>query len=561
MKLPPRAPRPAVLVVLLLAAVVVAFATAAAEVHPPPAHRSAPRLDSAARTCTSCHTLPAGGLPDSLRFLERRAHLSQQAWADSARLATTCGACHAVPAPDVLPTERWPEAIAYMDQVRYYLQRPSAPTTSAPADYADWAQAHRKENLDILHYFLQFSDDYDTLPPDPARTESRFTPTTIGLPAEGGTPPRIGNVNVVDLDRDGRLDVVASDFNRSRITWIFRDGDTWRERSLARLPFVGRTEVVDVDGDGTLDVAAAVLGTDIPSDEKTGGVALLMGQADMQFAGRWILRDVGRVADVRPGDFDGDGDVDFVVAVFGWIREGALGWLEQQDDLSFVYHRIVRKAGGVHVIPTDLNGDGALDFVALLAQEHEEVTAFLNDGRGGFTPHVLFKADAPTFGSSGIELADLDGDGDQDVLYTNGDAVDLSSTMIRPYHGVQWLENQGDLTFAYHPLLRLYGAYRAVAADLDGDGDLDVVASSLVNDGDDPARMSLVWLENDGRQRFTSHGIADAPTHLITADVADMDGDGLPDIVTGSMHFEPPFDRLGRVTLWRNTASGGPSAQ
>jgi hypothetical protein len=71
------------------------------------------------------------------------------------------------------------------------------------------------------------------------------------------------------------------------------------------------------------------------------------------------------------------------------------------------------------VLPTgqqDLNGDGHLDFVALFAQEHEEIAAFINDGRGGLQERVLFKAATPSFGSSGIQLVDLDKDGDVDIL-------------------------------------------------------------------------------------------------------------------------------------------------
>ena len=62
---------------------------------------------------------------------------------------------------------------------------------------------------------------------------------------------------------------------------------------------------------------------------------------------------------------------------------------------------------------------------------------------------------------------------------------------------------------------------------------------SAYNDWDDPAAQSLVWLENDGRMRFTLHDAANTPTHLITLGVGDLTGDGRPDLVTGGMHIEP----------------------
>ncbi|HET6569007.1 MAG TPA: VCBS repeat-containing protein, partial [Rhodothermales bacterium] len=423
---------------LAISVVVTGFLLLAPTPAQPPHPASGPGASGhlfAAQTCTSCHNLPPGGIPDSLRFLEGRMQLSQAAWADSAHLAARCGSCHAAPDPGQLPRSRWPEAISYMGQVQYYVQ-----AVPAHENYRGWAQAHSKENLDILHYFLAFSKDAEKLPPDPAISGIRFTPATIGADISPDMPPRIANVNVVDLDQNGAPDVLVCNFNGTLVTWIHREGTTWKERPLARSPYAGHTEVADIDKDGNLDIIVSVLGTDVPSDKRGGAVALIMGQGDMQFGGKVILTDVGRVADTRPGDFDGDGDVDLVVAIFGWLKEGEIGWLEQQDSLSFVYHRVVKETGGANVIPTDLNGDGALDFVALLTQEHEEVTAFLNDGHGTFAPHVLYKAAFPTFGSSGIELVDLDQDGDLDVLYTNGDAVDLASPMVRPYHGVQWLE-------------------------------------------------------------------------------------------------------------------------
>jgi len=283
-----------------------------------------------------------------------------------------------------------------------------------------------------------------------------------------------------------------------------------------------------------------------------GRVVLLANRGGVQFAPVTLLDQVGRVADVEPGDFDNDGDTDLVVAAYGFINQGEVGWLEKTADLAYRYHRVVQKTGAINVLPVDLDGDGHLDFVALFAQEHEEVSAFMNDGQGGFQERVLFKAATPSFGSSGIQLVDLDQDGDVDILYTNGDNLDLPTITPRPYHGVQWLENRGNLNFVWHDLYRCYGAYCAVAGDLNNDGSLDIVVTTLFNDWSDPKRASLLWLENNGRQHFMPHTIATQPTHLISAAVGDLDGDGRLDVVTCGMYGFPPFDRMGRVTLWKN---------
>jgi hypothetical protein len=55
--------------------------------------------------------------------------------------------------------------------------------------------------------------------------------------------------------------------------------------------------------------------------------------------------------------------------------------------------------------------------------------------------------------------------------------------------------------------------------------------------------------------QFTLHDIASSPTHLLTLEIGDFNNDGFMDFVTGGMHAYPPFDRMGRVTLWMNNGN------
>ena len=99
-------------------------------------------------------------------------------------------------------------------------------------------------------------------------------------------------------------------------------------------------------------------------------------------------------------------------------------------------------------------------------------------------------------------------------------------------------------------MVDLQGATSPEAADFDGDGDLDVLLVTSNNDWDNPQAPSLLWLENDGRLNFTVRPLATAPTHLLALAVGDLDGDKIPDAVTGGMHISRPYDRIGRVTAW-----------
>jgi hypothetical protein len=137
-----------------------------------------------------------------------------------------------------------------------------------------------------------------------------------------------------------------------------------------------------------------------------------------------------------------------------------------------------------------------------------------------------------------MQLVDLDGDRDLDVLLTNGDMFD--DDLLKPYHGVQWLENRGRLRFEPRWLAGLAGAHRAQGVDLDGDGDLDVVASAFtgaVSAASAERLPSLVWLEQTRRGRFEKRTIAVGRPKYTTMDAGDLDGDGDVDLVTGSFLF------------------------
>jgi hypothetical protein len=245
----------------------------------------------------------------------------------------------------------------------------------------------------------------------------------------------------------------------------------------------------------------------MPSNNRVGSVMLLENDGGQRFTTHLLADRLARVADVEAGDLDGDGDLDLAVAGFG-CDDGDTSWLENKGGWKFEQHVLLRLSGPINAIVADLNHDGRPDIVASTASRWEEIWGFVNDGRGHFTPKMIWGSTNADFGSSWISVADLDGDGDPDIVYSNGDAFDYAPANSRPWQGVQWLENTGNLQFTFHRLADLPGASSPQVADIDGDGDLDVVVVSANNDWNDPKAPSIVWLENDGRLRFTMHAIA-----------------------------------------------------
>ena len=149
----------------------------------------------------------------------------------------------------------------------------------------------------------------------------------------------------------------------------------------------------------------------------------------------------------------------------------------------------------------------------------------------------------------------MDKDGDEHILYTNGDAFNYIPPKGRPWHGVNILLNEGNLDFKFRRLCYFTGATHMKPADFDNDGDIDFIAVSTWNLWDNPESHSMIWLESIDNSEFVKHKITTDPTHLFSCDTGDFNNDGLTDVVTGGMHTFPPYDRMGRITLWINDGS------
>jgi hypothetical protein len=369
-------------------------------------------------------------------------------------------------------------------------------------------------------------------------------------------PPMISHVTPVDLDDDGLLDVIVCDARNNFVSWIRQfPANVYTERILAD-DFIApaHAQAVDFDGDGDKDLMVAVLGLLFPSNDRIGSVVILENDGAFNFTEHVIEEKIARVSDVRAGDLDGDGDMDLAVGQFGY-DDGETRWIENLGDWNFRSHMLQNLSGPINVELVDIDDDGDLDIISLVSQEWEEIFCYINDGKGEFQMKLLWGSDNEDFGSSGIYMFDLNQDGRLDILYSNGDAFDYIPPQGRPWHGLQWFENKGNLEFEYHRICNLIGAFCLRPSDIDKDGDMDLFAVSAFNLWDDPASQSFIWMENIGDMQFMKRDITNTPTHLLTLEPGDFNGDGLTDFVTGGMHPYPPFDRMSRVTLWINNGT------
>jgi len=173
--------------------------------------------------------------------------------------------------------------------------------------------------------------------------------------------------------------------------------------------------------------------------------------------------------------------------------------------------------GAYAVHAADLDGDGDMDVLSA-SQVDDSIRWYRNDGDGSFSSPMVLNASAVS--ARDVQSADLDGDGDIDVLAASvGDNT------------VGWYRNDGNGGFSSELVISdtASGAYAVFPADLDGDGDIDVLAA-LVNGN------SITWYANDGDGNFSAQGaVATGVSNARDVHVADLDGDGDLDVLSASV--------------------------
>jgi hypothetical protein len=381
-----------------------------------------------------------------------------------------------------------------------------------------------------------------------------YVPTAVGAPVSDFGRPMVTSVQVVDLDQDGFQDILYCEAQQNTVRWIRQAPRGVFTEQVIGTGIAGPAHVWanDVNHTGRLDVLVASMGQIAPNNERIGAVVVLENLDNSRFQPHVLIDRIARVTDVRGANLLGhaDGRLDLVVGQFGYAQ-GETRWMENLGGWKFTSHIVNSQSGPVHTPVADFDGDGKVDFTSLISQEWEETHWFHNLGGGQFRDFIAWGSTNEDYGSSGLEVADVNRDGKPDLIYTNGDGFDYSLHGSRPWHGIQWLENRGGGNFAFHRVGDMPGAYGPCAADLDGDGHTDLVAASCFADWGDPKSISLMAWLNDGHENFTPVVLAHQPIQLVTAAVGDLDGNGVPVIVTGGFFAVPPFEHMSSVTLWR----------
>lgn len=349
-----------------------------------------------------------------------------------------------------------------------------------------------------------------------ARAQANYEAITIDSDLDGAV-----DIDVVDFDGDGDLDVVACGYVGSVLVWYENENFSsfTRHTIASEQTDIYSLTVADFNGDGKPDVAGAVYGLD---------QVTVWFQGDGFAFTESILGAINGPHTVEAFDADGDGDDDIAAA---GSSSKPIKLFTNDGNGAFTSTDLTTESYQAQsCMPMDIDGDGDLD---LLSNNYSEswFYKFKNDGSGNFTRSNLCSSD----GAHWITAGDVNGD----------DVLDLVTCSYRS-SDLQWWEKSGSSYIAHRIDLLLPGAVYCDLGDLDGDDDLDIVATA--EDGND-----IAWYENDGTGSFIKHLMNGNYGSAANVMVVDFDGDGDLDVISAA-------HKADDVTWWRFSSPNAPTS-
>ena len=430
-----------------------------------------------------------------------------------------CGSCHLVPTPTDLTKDIWisevlPHMAAlngiYVSQPRAdYLRKDSAVLAGvyplAPRiDSASWSLLQR--------YFIDNAPNELPPPASPLRVRKmdQFQVHTV-TDLKADPPTRTTAIAFDELT--GRVSIGGqASAGRGMVAEYDLSGEQRRRYG----PFHSPPSAIYPRSNQAL-----IIGSLVPSDGFMGRLVGLDSDTVSSQSER-----LQRPLDMLQIDLNLDGQVDTIVAEYGNMT-GRLRLLSGKLE-----EVLVPTPGAIKLLAADLNLDGHDDLVTLFAQGDERITVTYA-GMPPLRTEVLYRFPA-TYGSADLAAADMDGDGDLDLIHVAGDNFDYQP-IGKPYHGVRVLRNDGAAGFTESWFQAMDGAYGVEVFDFDGDGDQDIAAVAYFVPPALRSTNSFAYFQQDSPGNYRAYGFhKPIDHHYICMTRADVDADGDEDLLLGN---------------------------
>ena len=328
---------------------------------------------------------------------------------------------------------------------------------------------------------------------------------TFQAPREFQVGSRPYGLAVADLNGDGKPDIVTSDYRDNEVSVLLNQGggNFGPPQTFPVGKGPNEVQVADLNGDGIPDIVAANYGSNT--------VSVLLGNGNGAFKPAQSFAAGNGPASVAVADLNRDGKFDLVVgnrnaSTVSILTGNGRGMFQTPVTLGAGENRYSTAVA-------DINGDGSLDVITTSLLKNT-VTVQLGNDDGTLGPgETVSVGPAPT----SVAVADLNGDGRPDLVTTNSGG-----------NSVSVLLGNGDGTFSVQQTYPVGRSPRAVAvADLTGDGVPDLIVANYNDD-----TVSVLVGKGDGT--FLPQEVFDVGEKPYSLAVADLTGDGKPDIVVAN---------------------------
>lgn len=421
---------------------------------------------------------------------------------------THCASCHQFPDPSILPKSVWeqkllPEmkkrmGLGDMDEMLKKISYQDLTYFSDKGIYPMNPTVSEKDWQKIVDYYLENAPESPlsqaNKQPNTALSSAKFIEVKgEDMPKTGTTYFGVDQGKIYLSNVQGKLQI---------------EDIATGKKETKQLP----SAMVQIHGDLILCVG----GDMNPTEGHLGGLFKLNPSSPQGVAP--IIMGLHRPVDFAYEDFNQDGVKDYLIAEFGFET----GEISYFDGKSKKKNTLSTLPGARNFVLRDVNKDGLLDFYVLMAQARERVSLFKNKGNGQF--EEVEQINLPSYyGTSSLEMADLDQDGKEEILLPMGDNADYSYCK-KNYHGVRIYKQTVENHWKEVKFFPIYGATTVLSGDFNNDGRIDFAASSNFVEEEFRDSETFIYFINKGKMQFDLKHIKLPKINPLTMSIGEVNG-------------------------------------